>query len=111
MTTISLNSAHDHDALLATLSAHWPQLQPALDRGVGEFDTHAHFTYSELAGIEVQNDQLIIHYRVHYHVYHPCRGLDVHDHCLRLVRAQLTSNGIMLTSYQPLPERSTADEL
>ncbi|WP_028450745.1 hypothetical protein [Chitinibacter tainanensis] len=95
----------------AFLLSQWAQLTPALDCEVSEFDTHAQYTFSELDKIELDGDTLLIYYHTHYHVYHPCRGMDLHDCCSRFVRGQLIGNRLQLAIYQAPEERSTADEL
>ncbi|WP_373975146.1 hypothetical protein NT239_16160 [Chitinibacter sp. SCUT-21] len=95
----------------AQIRTHWVQLEPALDCEVGEFDTHSQYTRSELDHIELDGNTVVIHYRTHYHVYHPCRGMDLHDFCRRFVRGQLINNTLRLAIYQAPEARSTADEL
>jgi hypothetical protein len=93
------------------ISEQWAQIEPALDCEVGEFDTHSQYTRSELDHIDLEGNTVVIHYRTHYHVYHPCRGMDLHDFCRRFVRGQLIGNRLQLAIYQASEARSTADEL
>lgn len=95
----------------ALIRAQWARLEPALDCGVSEFDTHSQYTRSDYDYIELDGNTLLIHYQTHYHVYHPCRGMDLHDFCRRFVRGQLIGNTLQLPIYQAPEARSTADEL
>ncbi|QLI82755.1 hypothetical protein HZU75_15185 [Chitinibacter fontanus] len=99
------------ETLRSLVNQHWAQLEPALDCGVSEFDTHSQYTRSEFDHIDLEANTVVIHYKTHYHVYHPCRGMDLHDFCRRFVRGQLNGTRLQLAIYQAPDERSTADEL
>lgn len=48
----------------------------------------------------VAHKKLVHYYKTHYRVYHPCRGMDLHDFCRRFVRGQLINNTLRLAIYQ-----------
>lgn len=97
--------------LLGIIQENWAKLETALDCEVGEFDTHSQYTHSVLSHVELEGNTAVIHYKTHYHVYHPCRGMDLHDFCRRFVRGQLIGNRLQLAIYRAPEARSTADEL
>lgn len=88
-----------------------PQLRPALDLSVTEFDELAQLTAIDVIALDADSAEVALHYVVAWEAFHACDGVTVSGRHQRLVRGVVEGERWHFKPAVPQPTRDAADEL